>query len=891
MTWRASRIWRNLVHRDRVDRDLDDELRATFELLVEEKRQAGLPPDAARRAARVELGHVDSIKERVSEVRAGAFVDTILQDLRYGLRLLRRNPLLTLIAGLSLALGIGANAAVFSLADALLLRPLPVRDAGAVVTLSAATPQDDISSWSYPNYRDLRDQSQAFDGLLAYQLSRFSFARSSGAAREMRFGTLVSDNFFDVLGVRPALGRSFSRDEGTVPGRDAVVVLDYEFWKNVLGADTSIVNDVVRINEIDFHVIGVAPASFSGIEPPLRPTLYVPIAMKQRLVGLPGNVLEDRAARSVVVKGRLKSGVSRERAQTELRAIWKRLEQVYPDANRNQSVTVLTQLEERIRQEEGTAVLLSTLMALAAIVLLIACANVASLLLGRGQARSHEIAIRLALGVSRVRLFRQLLIESLWLAFAGCALALPFAYGAIRFLRTIELPTDLPLVIAPDLDRRVLFVSAIAGVASALVFGLAPAWQSLKTQLVSALKRAMPMHTRRRRTIGRNVVVVTQVALSMVLLIATGMLLDGFRKLLVMKPGFRTDHVLVTSLDTSIVKYTPAQTREFYRRLVDQASSLPGVASAALVSSIPLDPPFLVKTVAPEGRAVPEEDDTVTVFTGVVDEHFFDTMNTEIALGRAFTSSDTVESPRVAIVNEEFAKRYWPNQDPVGKRLRLDNSKGPWVEVVGMTNTGKYVFVGESPTPFLYLPLAQSDRTAMSLLVETKSADAAALAAPLRALVRSLDESQPLFNVRTLSRFYEQRAIGVPLLIVRIVGAMGLVGLVLALIGLYGLVAYSVSRRTQEIGIRMALGAGRSDVLKMVLRQGLVLSLTGIAVGGIASLAVERLVRAGLVGLGAPNPATYAIVPVLLILLTLMASYVPARRASRIDPLRALRYE
>jgi macrolide transport system ATP-binding/permease protein len=888
---RLSSLWRNLVHRDRVERELDDELGAAFDLLVDEKTRAGLRPDEARRAATLELGQRDAIKEQVRDVRSGARIETVLQDVRYAARLLRRDPLFTMIAALSLALGIGANGAVFSLADALLLRPLPVPDPAAVVTLSGATPKDERGAISYANYGDLRKQTHAFDGLLAYQLSRFSFARSRDVARETRMGMLVSDNFFDVLGVQPALGRNFTREEGRVPGRDAVVVLDYDFWKDVLAADHSILNAVVRINEIDFHVIGIAGRGFSGTEPPLQPAFYVPAMMAHRLNGAPDNPLDERGAHTFSVKGRLKSGVSREQAQAELTALWKRLEQAYPVESRNRAITVLSQLEERVRQEDGTAVVLATLSALAAVVLLIACANVGSLLLGRARARSPEMAIRLALGVSRSRLLQQLLIESLMLALVGYALGLVFAYGAIRFFQTIQLPTDLPLVIAPRLDRRVLLVTLIAGVSSALLFGVAPAWQSVKTHLVAALKSAAPSDAGRQRAIGRNALVVAQVALSMVLLIATGMLLDGFRKLLVMDPGFRTDHLLMASLDTSIAKYTPEQTRTFYRRLVDRLRALPGVVSVTLTSSIPLDPPFSMKTAIPEGHQFPAGQDTISVFAAVVDEHYMSTMKAAMARGRAFTADDTNESHRVTIVNEEFAKRYWPSQDPLTRRLRLDDRNGPWLDVVGVVKTGKYLFVGEPPEPFLYLPFAQQEQPAMSVIVETTHRDAAPLAGPLRNVVRTIDESQPVFNVRTFSSFYAQRAIGVPLLILRIVGTMGLLGLILALIGLYGVVAYSVARRTREIGLRMAIGADQSDVLKMVLRQGLMLSVLGIVAGGIASVFVARLLTAGLIGLGAPNPQTYIIVPALLIALTLIASYFPARRASLVDPLRALRYE
>ncbi len=739
---RLSSLWRNLAHRERVDRDLDDEVGAAFELIVDEKVRTGLPPEEARRRATLELGHRVSITGQVKDVRAGAYLQAIVRDVRYGSRLLRRDPLFTLVAMLSIALGIGANGAVFSLTDALLLRPLPVHHPDSVVTLSGATPGDERGGMSYPNYRDLRAQSQSFDGLLAYQLPRFSFARSAGAVRETRLGMLVSENFFEALGVQPAPGRAFSREEGRVPGRDAVVVLGYDFWREALSADSAIVNRIVRINEIDFEVIGVAPESFTGIEPPLRPAFYMPTAMAQRLAGVRDNPLEDRGTPAFVVKGRLKTGVSRDSAQAELATIWKRLERAYPVENRNRSVTVLTQLQERVRQEDGTALVLTTLTALAVVVLLIACANVGSLLLGRARARAAEIAIRRALGVSGSGLFQQLMIESLLLALAGCALGLIFAAAAIRFLQTIQLPTDLPLVIAPRLDGRVLAVALIAAVSSALMFGLAPAWQNLRTQLVTALRSAAPGDAGRQRALGRNVLVIAQIALSMVLLVATGMLLDGFRKLLVLNPGFRTDHLLLVSLDTSIVKATPDESRAFYRNLVDRAVTLPGVASATLTSSIPLDPPFSAQTVVPEGHQFPVGQNTATVSAAIVDERYFDTMKIEISRGRGFTGADASGAPRVAIVNEEFARRYWPNQDPLTKRIRLGDLTGPWAAVVGVTTTSKYLFVGEPPEPFLYLAFAQHERPAMSLIVGTTNRDAAPLARS-RAEPRTHDQSAP----------------------------------------------------------------------------------------------------------------------------------------------------
>jgi len=811
--------------------------------------------------------------------------------------MLAGNPGFTVVAVLSVALGVGVNAAMFSFHDAILLRPLPVRDPGSLVTINVAAVDDPalVGRLSYLNYRELRDKSESFDGMIAHQLQLFSFARSREATREMRMGMVASGNLFSVTGVAPMLGRGFLPEEDSVPGRDAVLVLGYDFWKNTLASDASILNSNVLINGIDFTVIGIAPESFTGMDQYVRPAFHVPLMMASRLVVTAENPLQDRQARFLDVKARLKPDVSQQQAGAEMTSLWKELERQYPDENRNRVMTVRTELQQRIQTTRANAIISVMMTALAAIVLAIACANVANLMLGRARARSREMAVRLALGVGRMRLLRQLLTESLFLALLGGILGVAFAYGGIRFLSASAqaiVPVDIPVVVGVELDQRVLLVSLLATIVSAVLFGIAPAWQSIRTELVSGLKNSESGERMRRRTIGRNVLVVAQVALSMVLLVATGMVQAGFRRTLAMDPGFRTDHLITLAFDTSFTRYTPEQTRNFYRSLVERAQTLPGVRSVALADIVPLDRGLSSRRMLiPEGYGFPQGQDSAQVSTSVVDQNYFDTMGTGILRGRAFTDADRDGSPRAGVVNEVFAAKYWPNQEVIGKRLRLNNSTGPWIEVVGLAKTEKYANVLEPPTSFLYLPFAQQEKPQMSLLVETADADASPLAGPLRNLVRELDVNQPVFGMRTFSTFYEREATGPQLLVLRTAAGMGLLGLILSLIGLYGLVAYTVARRTREIGIRVAIGAGRADVLKMVLRQGMILAISGIALGGIASAGVARLLAAGVTGLAVPDVATFVGVPVLLFALTLAASYVPARRAARVDPLRALRYE
>lgn len=827
-----------------------------------------------------------------AEKKMMELLQNVLKDVRYGLRGLRRSPAFTAIAVLSLALGIGANGAIFSFADALLLRPLPVPEPDTVVTVSADVPDlsAGLGALSYSDYRDLREKTSSFTGLAAFQTSIFSIAKSSHETPQLRLGVMVSDSFFHVMGIPMALGQPLLAETGQVPGGDAIVVLTYEFWQGEFSGDPAAIGRTIRINNIEFTMVGVTAKSFTSLDQYVRPQLYLPAMMWQRLIDSPSNPLEDRNRNAFEVKGRLKPGISAPMAQAELATIWKGLEPLHSEGGRSRRIAVRTELQERVRQSPTDAYLIIMLMVLVAVVLLIACANVANLVLGRARTRTREVATKLALGVSRARIVRQHLTESMLLSVLAVAAGFGFAYGGIRFLRTISIPTDIPIVIDPRLDYRVLLFSVLSGLASAIIFGLAPALQCSRTDLVPALKEGGTGQTGRVRIFGRSALVIGQVALSLVLLVATGMLVDAFRKALALNPGFRVDHVLLAEFDTSMVRYSSAQTREFYKNLVDRARTLPGVRNVTLGSVIPLDVVQDTQGVAPEDYHFHSGQQSTRVFSSAVDENYFSVMGIPIIHGRAFTAGDKRDTPLVAVVNNQFARTYWPNQDPIGKRLRLDTKKDQWIQIVGLTPTGRYTFIGESPTPFLYLPFAQNERTRMVLFTDTLGSPVS-VASPLREVVRSLDSNQPIFNLRTFTDYYSQRAISVPQMIMEIVATLGAVGLTLALIGLYGLVTYSVARRTREIGVRMAVGASRVAVVKMVLRQGLVLSLVGICVGSLVSVIVARILTASLVGLGAPSSVIYFAVPVALFLVTMVSCYLPARRASHLDPVTTLRYE
>jgi predicted permease len=824
----------------------------------------------------------------------------MLKSLRHAARMLRKNLGFTAVAVCSLAVGIGATSAMFSFADALLLRPLPVFEPSSVVAISTASSAafGSNTAISYPDYVDFRDRNRSFQGLVASSYATFGFSPNKATLPQMKFGLFVSGNFFHVLGVEPSIGRGFRPDEDQAEGRDPVVVLGHDFWVSHFAANPAVLGSNIRLNGIDFSIIGVAPESFTGIDQYLRPALFVPLAMSPRVSpqsgmnAAHGNSLTRRDLRWLTVKGRLKPGVSLAQAQADLSALAAQLARTYPDTNRNERITVQTELQLRAAQSPPNTAMVVMLLLLALCVLLVACANVAGLLLSRARARSREIAVRLAIGAGRASLVRQLLVENLLLALAGGLAGIGIAYAGAAFFSRIPIPSDLPIVFAVGIDRRVLFFTLIVSVLSTLLFGLTPALRTTRPDLVPALKAADADMAGKRRLWGRNLIVAGQVALSLVLLIVSAVLLQGFRDQLMQGPGFRTDHLFLTSFDTQLVHYSDAQSQRFYKDLLDRTRAAPGVKSAALTSIVPLIQGDAVNMV-PEGYQLPRGEQSVTVFDTYVSDGFFNTMDIALIQGRHFLESDQSDTPRVAIVNEQLAHHYWPKTNALGKRFHLKNASGELVEIVGIAKTSKYFWIAEPPLDFVYMPYTQNPRAGLTLVAESNSQDASTIAPVLREVVRGLDPNMPVFDVRTMQNVYTQRAVKTPNMIAESVAALGLMGLLLAAVGLYGLIAYSVSRRTREIGIRMAIGADRQKVVRMILEQGLVLSSVGIAAGLLISVFVCRLITSAtwIATFNPPNPLLFAGIALPLLLITLMATYAPARRASLIDPMRALREE
>ena len=820
----------------------------------------------------------------------------MVHDLRYALRTLRHNPGFAAVAIISLALGIGANAAIFSLADYILLRPLPVPNPSELMVVSSKFRGEsiagltDLSDVSYPDFDDLRKKSNSFAGLTACKYFSFGFAPDKTALPQMKFGALVSGNFFSELGLNPALGRGFRADEDKVPGRDAVVVLGHALWESEFASSPDIIGKSIFLNGLPFTVVGVAPESFGGPNVFIRSDLYVPLAMQSTLAAGSGqSELEMRGLRGMTVFGRLKPGVGLGQAQAEAQVVSQQLAQAYPKTNATCTLVVSTQGHAQFRRVSMIVMLVLFLSGLSAVVLLIACANVMNLLLSRASGRSREIAMRLALGAGRGRLIRQLLTESLVLAILGGALGLLVAQAGVNLFSQARVPIDVPLIVDVKLDPRVLLFALLVSTASAILFGLAPAVQCSKPDLAPALKSGGAVDDKRRHLLGRDALVIAQVAGSLLLLVIATQAYRGARIVLSSSAGFRTTHILTASFNPSLARDSQAQTKQFYRQLLDQARTLPGVKSAALSQAMPMVPSSPGIRVIPEGVQLSPGTEGVLVFSNTVSEGYFGTIGVPLVEGREFRESDREDSARVAIINEQFARKYYPNRDPIGKRLRLYSADGSLVEIIGVAKQSKYVFPVEPLMEYLYLPLSQNPAAAMTLMLETDGPSSAA-AEPLRGLVRRLDSRQPVYGVRTMEEFFDVRATKTFGLFIKALVGLGTLGLVLAMVGLYGLMAYSVSLRQREIGIRMAIGADPAGVVRMVLKQGVLLAGSGAAIGLLLSLAASKPTAAMVSGRGFHWPLV-ALVTIALLAMAAMGVYIPARRASQVDPNTVLRQE
>jgi macrolide transport system ATP-binding/permease protein len=885
---------RSLFRRSNVEQELSEELQFHLEHKIEEGVARGLSPKEARYAALRAMGGLEQRKEEIRDMRHIRWLTDFFDDARFAIRSLRRTPGLTVFVAITLALGIGMTSATFSMVDGLIFRPYPVPHPGNVVSLVSTTHDDPYDSFSYREYLDIRDKTNSYAGVVASAaMEAVGFSAEPGTTPRIKGGTMVSGNYFQVLGVEPRLGRGFREDEDQVPGRNPVVVLGPDFWRHEFASDESVLGKTILLNGTKFTVIGVAPDSFPGMSTFGHPDFYMPLAMARVFsTNIGKNFFEDRDDRELGVKARLKPGATLEQARNELAVLAKNFEREYPSVNRGRSAAVYTQFQARTIEDENWKFgVIFLILALA--VLLVACTNVAGLLLSRSRARAREIAVRLALGAGRFRLIRLLLTESLILATFGGLAGIAIGYGVVEWFHskeTIVFATELPVAIPFHMDRRVLLACVALSVLSALLCGLAPALQSTRVDLVNALKSADVDVPGRKRLWGRNMLVVAQVSMSLMLLTASFLMARGFQHDLMEGHSFTKDHLLMTSFDPRLIQYNAGQTQQFYKLLAERMRETPGVQSEALTQNVPLgNDDFDSVAFVPEGFQMPPDRANFNSTMDTIDEGYFETMGIPILRGRAFLPSDNAETPRVAVVNEHFAKHYWPGGDAVGKHIRLDSSAGAPVEIVGVAQTIKTQNMTD-PTDFVYVPLAQHPVARMVLMLHT-SGDPLQLVQPVKDVVHSLDSNLPMLQTRAYQDFYLNQAVRGPRIAIDLVGSMGLVGLLLAVAGLYGLVAYNVSRRTREIGIRIALGAASSNVLRLVLGKGLVLVGIGMVAGLAMGFALEQLMNSMLFNSGGVDILAYAVVVPTMFLVTVLAAYVPARRATKIAPTQALRYE
>ena len=815
-------------------------------------------------------------------------MNTLLQDLRYGFRMLRRKPLFTLIAILTLALGIGANSAIFTLVNTVLLRPLPVVAPDELVSLSVSGKNDSLQAFSYPNYRDYRDRNEVLSGLFATRMGPMSLSRDGN--NERIWGYAVTGNYFDILGVSAARGRTFLPEEDRTPLSHPVAVISYDSWQRRFGGDPAIVGQQILINGHKFEIVGVAPEGFSGTELVYTPELWVPIMMQEWIE--PGNAwIEERRTQNIFVTGRLKPGVTTEQAEASLNVLASQLALEYPNTNEGQKITLMP--PGFILPGLRGAVISFTiiLMSIVALVLLIACTNLASLLLARAAERRKEIAIRLSMGASRARLVRQLLTESLLLALAGGAAGFIFAIWIIDLIVALKPPIDIPLWINLAIDWRVMMFSLLASLATSLLFGLVPALQATKADLVPALKDTASQAGHRRSRL-RNALVVAQVAFSLFLLITAGLVVRALQQLQDMGPGFDTRNGLVMSFDLGLQGYDKARGEQFHRQLKERVESLPGVSAASYADLFPLSINYSSNSFYVEGETIDRGANVPTAMVASIGLDYFSTMGVTVLAGRDFSERDDEKAKPVVIVNEAFVNRILPNvgsiHDALGKRVKT-SPEGTLREIVGVAKDGKYWTVGEAPQPFVYYPLLQSYSSTTTLIVRTNS-DAQSMIGAIRGEVQRLDANLPLYDVRTFTEH-----VGVSLFPARIAATLsssfGVLALILSTIGIYGVVSYSVAQRTREIGIRMALGAQARDVLRLIAGRGMALALIGITIGIVMAFALTRFMESVLYGVSATDPMTFAVITLLLAFVALVACYIPARRATKVDPMVALRHE
>jgi putative ABC transport system permease protein len=884
---KLSSLWRNIIHKADVERDLDQEVRAYRDMVVESKVRDGVGAREARRAAAIELQQLEGLKESVREVRAGYQIETCLRDLRQGLRMLAKSPGFTAVAILTLALGVGANSAIFSVVNGVLLKPLPFEEPDRLVRVCTTTTMGNfplIAVTSWKDLADWRQQSNSFEGMAVFSRDEDSYA-GDGSVEEIDTAD-VSARFFEVLRVNPILGRTFTVNDRTghrigplypITGADGVTILGEGLWRQRFGSDPSIIGRSIIVDGYPSQVVGVIPDRFDSLV--RHAGMYFPWVP---------NEIENRDERHLQVIARLKSGVSITQAAAEMDGIAARLRDLYPEDNYKMYATVLPvqdMIVGNIRR------MLLVLFGAVGLVLLIACANVANLLLARAAARGQEVAIRSALGAGRLRLLRQFLTESLVLSVLGGGAALPIAFAVIRLLVRLA-PDNIPRLEEVGLDPAVLVFTICLSIITALIFGIVPALRLSRSSFAESLKEAGrgASGSRRRAATGR-LLVVSELAISLVLVTGGALLIKSFHNLRSVDPGFNPSNLMMTDVVLLEPKDKPGARKTFYDQVYQRIRSLPGAASVAVTNTLPMGGggDYSWDGFVPEGRPFAREEQVGAQYWRA-SPGYFKTMQIPLIQGREFSELDGSNSQKVCIVSQTMARQLWPDQDPIGKTLMSGENYRPVPHVVvGVAADVKRFELSIPDYMAVYVPCAQ-DPLPFLVVVARAASDRSQLGASIKDLVKSLDEDLPVYDIRTMDEVLD-RSLALRRFSLILVSAFAGLALLLAAIGAYGVISYSVAERTREIGVRMALGATRSRIVSMVVGQGFTFALVGTAIGLAGAFALTRLISTLLFEVSPTDPVILALVAGFLFAVSLLASYIPARRATRVDPMRALRSE
>ena len=867
------------------DRDLDAEMSSHLELAIEENLQRGLSPDQARRQALVRFGGPEQAKENHREARSLPLVETLLQDLRFALRMLRRSPGFALLAIFCLTLGIGANAAVFSWMEGLLFRPYPmVANQERLVALTGTT-SSDRTGLSWPDFLDLQRNCKLFDAFFVSKIMGTTL--SIGDRAQVVTGSIVSSNYFSALGIHPVLGRTFEPNEDVGGDAHPVTVISYQLWKDRFGGDPQIIGKTQRMNGVIHTIIGVAPEGFYGTFVGWAMKFWVPASMEDTFEG-GGYKLEDRGERWIEAYGRLKPGVTLEQAQQEVSAVAKRLDADYPATNRGHGIQLWALWQTPFNNAGTLLPTLETMLVVVVFVLLIACANVGNLLLVRSFARRHEITVRVAVGAGRKRLLQQLFIEGLLLSAIAATGGLLIARWCGHLL-VLLLPVrnGNAMHLPGEMDWRVMALSAAVCLVATLLFALVPAVQTSKIDLAGTLRSEMAGVARGRgKSWARSSLVVIQVSLCFILLVGAGLLLQSLQKIRSDSPGFTTNGVLVTAVNLVAAGYDAGRAKSFQDELIDRVQAVPGVESAALARATPLGyGTFSSARIVVDGYEPPPNEQPSADYNQV-GPGYFATIGVPLLTGREFTRADNETGAPVAIVNETMAARYWPGKDPVGERVQ---AKGKWLQIVGVAKTSKYQSMRELPKAFFYVPRRQDFSISAALTIRTKLRPEI-IAAALSRELKAMDSNLALYEVISLQEQVD-RSTSAQKVAVTLTGTLGGLALVLAAIGLYGVMSYTVSQSTRELGLRMALGADSSGLFRLVISRGLSLTFGGIFLGAALAVGLTRLLGYLLYKVSPYDPLAFGYAFLVLTIVSLIACFMPAWRATRVDPIVALRYE